>query len=352
MTEQTGGFVLPRQGLSFGPWMTYVRALLSQSGTQLTTDTTAKPRCEFFIEVNRGTPRLRMTTIDDSLPLDDDVLTQMAGAINEGELDLVLGDEASIDLTFDVPPGLLPEVSQMIDAELLYRSPFAENATFSIWEAHENDTGGWCVNAALTLEQPVKDLVEKLKSHGLEIASIIRESNTVKLASIPPWTVESAPQKPSTLSLFRNLVPSLQAALVGVVLFALSATVFWGQATLRNWAIQSDASAAQSVLRETATAASRVRGLNDAVLRSTEVLALTGALSEILPDGVWLDQIVIDGLDVTLVGYAASAADVTRILTEDARLTDISFASPVIRDNSQSIERFRIAATLLVGDAQ
>ena len=79
------------------------------------------------------------------------------------------------------------------------------------------------------------------------------------------------------------------------------------------------------------------------------MLALTGTLSGALPDDVWLDQIIIDGTDVTLVGFAPSAAEVTRILTELPTLSDIKFASPVIRDNSQSIERFRIAATLSAG---
>ncbi|MEP2202031.1 MAG: PilN domain-containing protein, partial [Tateyamaria sp.] len=92
--------------------------------------------------------------------------------------------------------------------------------------------------------------------------------------------------------------------------------------------------------------------LDASLAKSTEVLAVTGTLSEVLPDEVWLSQIIIDDNEVTLVGFAPSAAEVTRILSDVPNLTDIKFASPVIRDNSQEIERFRIAATFADGVAQ
>ena len=61
---------------------------------------------------------------------------------------------------------------------------------------------------------------------------------------------------------------------------------------------------------------------------------------------MWLDQLIIDDDTVTLAGFGPSAAEITQMLTTLPELTDIRFASPVTRDNSQSLERFRIAATL------
>ncbi|MEM6386421.1 MAG: PilN domain-containing protein [Pseudomonadota bacterium] len=350
MTEQTGGVVLEGRGLSIGPWLTYIRALLRQSAAQvMMADALPEERCVFFIELGNRAPLLRARGEKDWVELNEGSLPVLADAARSGLVDLVLSDAACMDLTFDVPPGPLPEVSRMIEAEILYRSPFAENAALAIWEAHEAQTGGWTVTAALTLEDQVNDVVAKLAEHGLEIASIIRENGHNTLRTLPPWKRAAADESPAALSIFRSLAPALQAALAGAALFAFSATAHWGTTVWQNWSLSNDAARAQIELRSTAAATARLRGLDASLVHSTEVLALTGTLSQTLPDDVWLDQIAIDGSEITLVGFAPSAAEVTRILTELPGLTDIKFASPVIRDNTQAIERFRIAATLIAG---
>ncbi|MEM9425115.1 MAG: PilN domain-containing protein [Pseudomonadota bacterium] len=352
MTEQTGGVVLERRGLSIGPWLTYLRALLSQSATGLaSSDAEPRQRCDFYIELGHGAPWVRVLGEDDWLEMDDASLSALKGALKGGKIDLVLSDEACIDLTFEVPPGLLPEVTRMIEAEILYRSPFAENAALAIWEAHEAPSGGWQVIAALTLEDQVKELVAALAEYQIEIASVVRKGASGTLHKSPPWLVNCTDEAPSPLALFRSLSPALQAALAGAVLFAASTTAHWGHATFSDWSLSDDAARAQTELRQSAAASSRLRGLDASLAMSTEVLALTGTLTELLPDGIWLDQIIIDGTEVTLVGFAPSAAEVTRLLTDLPTLNDIKFASPVIRDNSQSIERFRISATITNGSA-
>ncbi|MEO0918381.1 MAG: PilN domain-containing protein [Pseudomonadota bacterium] len=355
MTEQTGGVVLNEsRGLSIGSWLTYARALLSQSAANLVhADELPEKPCVFFIELGHRTPRLRANGEDDWVDLNEGALPVLADAARSGLVDLKLTDAACIDLTFDVPPGPLPEVSAMIDAEILYRSPFAEDATLAIWEAHEAANGGWTVTAAVTLETPIQAILEQLAKHNLQIASVIREGQTGKmLRAAPPWKRTAQSGTPSPLAVFRSLAPAVQAALAGALIFAVSATVHWGSTVLQDWSLSDAATQAQTDLRSTAAASARLRGLDTSLAQSSNVLALTGTLSDALPDGVWLDQIVIDGSDITLVGFAPSAADVTRILTELGALSDIRFASPVIRDNTQAIERFRIAASFAEGAAE
>ncbi|MEM7472993.1 MAG: PilN domain-containing protein [Pseudomonadota bacterium] len=353
MTEQTGGLVFESRGLSLGPRLTYARALLAQSAmpsgaaAQL-----PKERCYFFVEIGSDAPRVRGIDEEDSLELDDQTYEILANAAEGGKVDLVLTDTASIDLTFEVPPGLLPEVTQMIEAEIAYRSPFAEGVAIAIWEAHEAESGGWTVTAALTLEEPVKEVIERLGAHGATIASVIRETKTSTLRAAPPWHKTDIATAPTALGFLTNLAPALKATIAGSALFALSATAHWGHSAYQDWSLTSQASQAQTTLRSTAAASSRLRGLGASISQSTEVLAVTGLMSELLPDGVWLDQIIADGNELTLVGFGPSAAEVTRLLSTLPNLTDIKFASPVIRDNSQSIERFRIAATLANGVSQ
>lgn len=353
MAEQSGGVVFERRGLSIGPWLTYVRALLAQSASQLAvSEWLPSDECIFFIELGCAAPVLRARGEDERVELDEYFLLELAGTAEDGLVDLVMTNDACIDLSFEVPPGLLPELSRMIEAEILYRSPFAEGVALSIWEAHEAPGGGWKVTAAVTLEAPIMALVQMLEKHGLQVSSVIRETGAHRLRTIPPWRQQSTVKAPSPWTTFRSLTPVLQATLAGALLFAFAATLNWGHATWRDGALTDPAARAHADLRDTATAASRLRGLDASLSQSTEVLALTGTLSGVLPDDVWLDQIIIDGSDVTLVGFAPSAAEVTRILTEVSALTDIQFASPVIRDNTQGIERFRVAAILAGGTAR
>lgn len=350
MAEQSGGVVFERRGLSIGPWLTYGRALLAQSVTQLaTTESLPDEECIFFIEVGGETPVLRARDEDERVELDEFFLSELASSAKDGCVDLLVTDDACIDLTFDVPPGLLPEVSQMIEAEILYRSPFAEGVALSIWEAREAANGGWHVSAAVMMEAPVRSLVDMLSKHGLTVSSVIRDTGGYRLRAIPPWRRPETVPTPTLWTVFRSLTPTLKATLAGALLFAFAACLNWAHATWRDSSLTNAAERAQADLRSTAAEASRLRGLDASLSQSTEVLALTGTLSGVLPDDVWLDQIIIDGADVTLVGFAPSAAEVTRILTDVSALTDIKFASPVIRDNTQGIERFRIAATFAGG---
>lgn len=350
MTEQTGGVILERRGLSIGPWLTYVRALLSQSALRATfADALPSERCLFFVELKGDVSLVRARGVDDALELDDSAYAVLADAAQSGKVDLALSDDVSIDLQFEVPPGLLSEVSQMIEAEINYRSPFAEGVAIAIWEAHEATGGGWNVTAALTMEEPVRAIVAKLADQGIDVASVVRKTDGYTLRTLPPWRTQGIQDTPSVWSLFTALSPTIKAALFGGLLFAVSSTMHWGHTVYQDWSLDDDATRAQSELRSTAAASSRLRGLDASLSKSTEVLAVTGALSKVLPDEIWLDQIIIDGTDVTIVGFGPSAAEVTRILSGLPNLTDIKFASPVIRDNSQEIERFRIAATFAEG---
>ena len=134
--------------------------------------------------------------------------------------------------------------------------------------------------------------------------------------------------------------------LLGAVIFCVSSIAALVSTTVAHGQMSDQAAAARTTLAAQAQAVAGLRTLDGALQVSTERLAMTGTLSALLPDGVWLDQLIVDEDTVTMVGFAPSAAEVTRLLTALPELTDIRFASPVTRDNTQNLERFRIAATL------
>lgn len=353
MTEQTGDIGLERQSQPLMQRLTWARAVLTQSLYDLArTAHSAKGRSKFYVELGTGALNIRAIGDPDRVPADPEGLDIIAAEAEGGAIDLVLAEDSCLDLTFSLPPGPLAEVRSMIASEISFKSPFSEDATLAFWQAHEAEAGGWRVRAVITLKDRVMQVAEDLQAADLQVRSLVREYAGGELQAPPPWIATEADTAPSFLSALRNLGAPLRAALFGSTLFLLSAALLWGQTTLRDWSLSAQADAARTQLSATARATARLRGLDTAIAQSTEVLALTGTMSALLPDGIWLDQIIIDNDAVTLVGFGPSAADVTRLLATVPTLSDVQFASPVVRDNSQSIERFRISATLQPGAAR
>ena len=329
---------------------TRVRALLAHSVAELAApQRVPQSRSRFYVEQGNGDLQIRALGDPDRVAADAAGLDVIAGMVDGGAVDLVLAEDSCLDLNFTLPPGPLAEVRGMIASEISFKSPFSEDATLSFCEAHEAEDGGWRVRAVITLKDRVLQVAETLQQSNLEVRTLVRPYPGGELQAAPPWAESAEATTPALWSALRNLSPPLKAALMGACIFFLSAILLWGQTTFRDWSLTSQATSARSELRASAPATARLRGLDTAIAQSTEVLALTGTMSALLPDGVWLDQIIIDNDAVTLVGFGPSAADITRLLATVPTLTDVQFASPVVRDNSQSIERFRISATLQPG---
>jgi hypothetical protein len=152
---------------------------------------------------------------------------------------------------------------------------------------------------------------------------------------------------PGPRAILAGLPRTLKATLSGSALLlasALATTLWLG---LGSGRLSAEAGAARASLSERAQATAGLRSLALSLARSADRLAMTGQLSTVLPDGYWLDQLAIEADTVTLTGFGPSAAEVTRLLSTLPELSDIAFASPVTRDNTQSLERYRISATLV-----
>jgi len=163
-------------------------------------------------------------------------------------------------------------------------------------------------------------------------------------AALPVWAGYASEPKPRRI--FSGLPSMLKLSLLGAVIFCASAIAATVSGNLTQSQVAQQADAARASLAAQAQAAAGIRTLDQSLANAADKLAMTGTLSSLLPDGVWLDQLSIDDDTLTIIGFGPSAADITRILATLPQLSDIRFASPVTRDNTQSLERFRIVATL------
>lgn len=80
-------------------------------------------------------------------------------------------------------------------------------------------------------------------------------------------------------------------------------------------------------------------------------LVVLEVLSRILPDSIWLDQVALDGRELTLSGYAEDAAQVLPIVEGSAHFEEAEFRTPSTRvtvagpgGGRREVERFSLSA--------
>jgi len=347
VADRTSGLSSARTGRSFRHRLNRFRNLTIQGAAELSArPASLQPETDYFIEFGERAPVFRRPGKPGEVEITPATLAQLAEKTGNAPIDLVFVGSSCIDLRFKLPDALLPELRQIIDNEIQFRSPFSEGASLWLWVAEELPDHQWQARAAVALKAPVEKLLAQLAEAGLPVGVVRRDAKDIHFAAYPDWATKSgATNKPKAG--LRHLPAFLKLTILGAGVFCASAIGLVVQNTMKHATIGAEADAARATISAQARASAGIRSIETAIAQSNEKLALTGVLSGLLPDGVWLDQLVIEDDTVTLIGFGPSAADITRLLATLPQLTDIRFASPVTRDNSQALERFRIAATLV-----
>ncbi len=347
MTNETETSPPSKASLSFGTLLVRLKNVLRQGAIDLVRPGDAgRARSAEAIEITDQGIFLALANSDQPVPLTPQMLAGFADRSSPRPVDLVFRGNSCIDVAFSVPTAPLDELRQLIESEVQFRSPFSEAVALSFWTAREQADGRWHVQAAVLLKAKVAELLADLQANRVPMGQVWREATGVSFAAQPVWA--SGPQAaPGPLAILKGLPTALKLTLAGSGLFLASATALTLSLGLSAGSLASDADAARASLSAEAQTSASLRSLDQSLARSADRLAMTGRLSGLLPDGFWLDQLAVEQDTVTLTGYGPSAAEVTRLLTSLPELTDITFASPVTRDNTQSLERYRISATFV-----
>ncbi|MEM9787310.1 MAG: PilN domain-containing protein [Pseudomonadota bacterium] len=290
--------------------------------------------------------------IDDDIAAFDDpaLLMQELNDIPEKRIDLVFEGRSALDLSFVVPNGPFNDLEAMIDTEIAYKSPFQRDQSIWFWSAQETQDLDWQVEAAIVLNSSVDWVFEALNAHGKVINTARRfmPDGTERIAVYPTWLNQPRRTRgPITFGQsLRMIPPTLRLPATAFALLVISTIALSVALSVRESAVAQEAAAANQQIAARAAAAAQTRALRDGRDISATRIALVGQLAELLPDGVWLEQISVDDDRLTITGFGPSAAEITRLLSNLDTLSDIQFGSPVTRDNTQNLERFRIDATV------
>ncbi|MEO1639566.1 MAG: PilN domain-containing protein [Pseudomonadota bacterium] len=312
------------------------------------------------VKVQKKAPPPELYFNDNSytLRLDDDVsrfgdhveLMNRLRELPEKEIDLVFAGRTALDLSFVIPNGPFGDLKAMIESELAYRSPIQKEQCVWFWTAQETENGDWQVEGAIVLKTAIDWVLEALKDTGktINLARRHRGDGSLRVGVTPDWQNQRSrlAQATGVFGRLRNVPPALRFPLAGFAVFAVSIIALFVAQSVRYSAVSDRASVASMDLQRAAASAAVARGLQDRRDQGLARVILMGTLAETLPDDTWIDQIILEENDLTLIGFAPSAAEVTRLLATLPNLSDIEFGAPVTRDNTQNIERFRINAQL------
>lgn len=144
----------------------------------------------------------------------------------------------------------------------------------------------------------------------------------------------------------RRRLPASRAALAASLLLALAAGGWLAWEGAREARIAAevtalrDAVAERAELRDRADAlAARIEAVRARVAAHPARLALLERLSRLLPDGVWLERLVVAGRRVRLHGYAPDSAALVKLFEETPGFAGTRFLAPSLRVHPAGAER-------------
>lgn len=265
-------------------------------------------------------------------------------------LDLIFDTQSCLDIAFRLPNVPLNELRAMANTEITFRSPFDAEKSIRFWEGREDSDGGWAIRAAVTLKSPLAPILEAISARRLKITAVRRTLAEDDFAARPGWI------KPDQAKSHRGLIGAMtriptvwRAPIVGIVAFVMSFSALSISQAIEHSATKTKVEGLRAEISQAARARAAANDFTGIQADSTRRAALVAEFTTLMPDGTWLEQMSIDGQEIIITGYGPSAAEVTRLLSSEAGLADVRYGSPVTRDNTQNLERFRILANLPEG---
>ncbi len=262
---------------------------------------------------------------------------------------LSFAGNTGLDLSFRIPNGPIPELRKMIEEEIRFRSPFQTGEYVTAWSANETEAGDWQIRGFVALKSVAEPLLEELRGVGLTLVEFRRENGDKSFSATPDWLAAGpkAQKKKNKITSATTGAPRVLVILgIAAVAFLASSIAHVIVQNGKLSTLEAEANQARATIAAEAQARSSRAAFDGLRTRSYRMIWLVGALTEALPDGTWLDQITVEENELTITGFGPSAAEVTRLLGSTPSLTEVRFASPITRDNTQNLERFRIAATI------
>ncbi len=283
-------------------------------------------------------------------------LAPLIGNLRTRRHDVVLRMAASHALrrTLDLPRAAIENLRQVLTFEIDRQTPFSAAQVYFDFIVGARSPSSETIGVELVAcpRPEVDAAVERARAWGIR-PDIVDIADGTASASAPA-RINLLPGTPERSA--GSAMTRLTAALAVVALVLAAAAVYLPLDRQRRAAELAGAEAARArvealaaaKLRETITElASDAQFLAEHKRTSPGVVEIVDALTRLLPDDTWLQQLRINGDEVRLTGFSAAASSLIGLIEQSERFSEARFRSSVTRDTRNKAERFTISAKIV-----
>lgn len=331
-------------------WRRELSATVAPLGRVLT-----RPRKGAVVRVYRSAEDAEDSGTATRTTLDDASWRELAARLKRRKrrpdaLTLVLGPDLYLSRKASYPAGAVTQLDSIIDLDIAQSTPFTGETAVWKWRVTGRANGRIDVETAILRRDLVMSLLSLASQNGLEVAEIDIEG-----AGRPLRIMKLSTPADQARRRWRRINAALATALV-----LLAA----GGAGALQWKREEALAAANARLEAVKVRAVRMRRAqadaiaeydsNAALLRekarTPSVVTVWNALSQALPDTVWLSGLELTRDGGRISGFAASAAPLIEKLERLSGFSAVAFSSPVNINPDDRLERFEITFTLTAGE--
>ena len=191
---------------------------------------------------------------------------------------------------------------------------------------------------------------ELLKDTGLTLIGVLRARGDQ-----PNQFIEVAAESRSSLRLQGLKAGGL--ALAGGIVLILSAVFAQKMIAInaletRLTDIAGEVEATQKLVEESRALALRAGYADEIKSARPSAIIVLNALSAMLPDDCWLEQMSMEGDKLQIQGHAQDALSLLALLNSSGQFIDVKFESEIVADPEAGSESFNLSATALPYAAQ
>ncbi|PTW61056.1 fimbrial assembly protein PilN [Breoghania corrubedonensis] len=256
--------------------------------------------------------------------------------------DLVLRRKASY------PGSAFAKLDDIVALDIEKSTPFSRQSAVWKWHVTSRADGQIEVETVVLRRDLVLTILSFAARYGLIVGEVVFTGTNAR----HPLRLMKL-ETPADLS--RARWRRLNAALAGVALLlalATAGTAYWQRETALGIATARLADAKSRAIRLRRSQAEAVAQYDASValmrekIRTPSVNAVWSALSETLPDSVFLSALELSGETGRISGFARSAAPLIEKLEGLDELSGVTFASPVMINPDDRLERFDVTFTI------
>ncbi|MER9918741.1 MULTISPECIES: PilN domain-containing protein [unclassified Mesorhizobium] len=278
----------------------------------------------------------------------DEILALLQGGrrVRRPRFDIVV--QPGLFLTRQLAPRRLPlrQARDMAELDLLAATPFDPAQVHVVFARDGREDSAYHVVKGKTLAA-VLDAVRRaggsVRSLSLAQPEETLRADPLSLAAIWPPTARDRRRRRAWIAACSALAAAL------LITFVHAHWLIWqadGELDTQIADAQVLAKTARASLQKRQAGIERVEKIRQEKKTTASLVRVWAELTHLLPDTAWLTDLSAKGDDLTITGFAASAAELIQPIDASPLFSAPEFASPVVKVPGQDGEHFTISAKI------